>query len=147
MKKLLSFAKHHLKLILCGVVVVFVLGGIAMVATAPMREQAYMNEVVMGPEGQRLITEMLKSDDKYAFTDKGRIKSYDIDPDTIERNPMGGIMAHMILNNDPNLLIHLIFEKDNPDQKLEVRITGLSADAYNMYLELGAIQPPEAEDE
>ncbi|TCD53992.1 DUF1310 family protein [Alloscardovia theropitheci] len=138
MRRTLGFLRRHLKLILCGVVVVIVLGGIAMVVTAPMREQAYMNEVVMGSEGTHLVEEMLKRNDKYAFTDKGRIKSYNIDPDTIERNPMGGIMAHMILNNDPKLELHIIFEKDNPEQKLTVRIMSLSGEADQLYEELDA---------
>ena len=50
-----------------------------------------------------LIVDDLKQEDPAAFTAKGKIQSYEIDDETIEHNPMGGIMFEVIINGDKKI--------------------------------------------
>lgn len=45
----------------------------------------------------------MKQEDPDAFTEKGKIQSYEIDDETIEHNPMGGIMFRIIINGDKEI--------------------------------------------
>ncbi|TCD54631.1 DUF1310 family protein [Alloscardovia theropitheci] len=102
-------------------------------------DQEYMYSVVTGNEGRAVIEKDLKEADKAAFTTNGRIKSFKILTDTIKHNPMGGIMVDIELNDDPEMTLSLIFDKDNNEQKLSVSSQGMSHKTYLLYKELGAI--------
>ncbi|HEO7561947.1 TPA: DUF1310 family protein, partial [Streptococcus agalactiae] len=39
--------------------------------------------------------------------------SYDIDKESIKKNPMGGISVRLIINKDPNLYITCNLDRDN----------------------------------
>ncbi|TCD53566.1 DUF1310 family protein [Alloscardovia theropitheci] len=103
-------------------------------------DQEYMYSVVTGTEGKKLIEDELRYADKNAFTSDGTIKSYKILTDTIERNPMGGIMVDIELNDKPDLNLTMIFEKSNSEGKLTVRPMSLSSDAFDLYKSLGFYQ-------
>ena len=66
---------------------------------------------------QRIIQEMqieehIKRKDPKAFTDEGIIKSYEIDYNSVEHNPMGGFTVTTYMNNDKELYMRFLFEKD-----------------------------------
>ena len=54
--------------------------------------QNEMVRIVHSQEVKKLIVDDLKQEDPDAFTENGKIQSYEIDDETIEHNPMGGIM-------------------------------------------------------
>ena len=60
--------------------------------------QNEMVQIVHSKEVEKLIVHDLKLKDPNAFTEKGKIQSYEIDDKTIEHNPMGGIMFDVIIN-------------------------------------------------
>ena len=69
----------------------------------PSKEE--MTKVVKSEEGKKIIEEGLKNIEKDALTEKGVIKSYEVDYDSVKHNPMGGIMFDIYANNDRELKI------------------------------------------
>ena len=65
--------------------------------------QQEMIRIVHSKEVKELIVHDLKQKDPDAFTEKGKIQSYEIDDETIEHNPMGGIMFEVIINGDKKI--------------------------------------------
>ncbi len=65
--------------------------------------QQEMVRIVHSQEVKELIVDDLKQEDPAAFTAKGKIQSYEIDDETIEHNPMGGIMFEVIINGDKKI--------------------------------------------
>ena len=59
--------------------------------------------IVHSQEVKELIVDDLKQEDPDAFTENGKIQSYEIDDETIEHNPMGGIMFKVIINGDKKI--------------------------------------------
>lgn len=65
--------------------------------------QQEMIRIVHSEEVKELIVHDLKQEDPDAFTETGKIQSYKIDDETIEHNPMGGIMFEVIINGDKEI--------------------------------------------
>ena len=95
MKKIIS--------IIIALVVVFLIGGCSKMTGSPSKEE--MIKVVKSEEAKKAIEDGLKSLDKDALTEKGIIKSYEVDYDSVKHNPMGGIMFDIYINNDKELYI------------------------------------------
>ncbi|MBF1209666.1 MAG: DUF1310 family protein [Gemella morbillorum] len=95
MKKIIS--------IIMVVMVVFLIGGCSKMTGTPSKEE--MTKVVKSEEGKKIIEEGLKNMEKDALTEKGVIKSYEVDYDSVKHNPMGGIMFDIYINNDKELYI------------------------------------------
>ena len=95
MKKIIS--------IIIALMVVFLIGGCSKMTGTPSKEE--MIKVVKSEEGKKIIEEGLKNIEKDALTEKGVIKSYEVDYDSVKHNPMGGIMFDIYINNDKELYI------------------------------------------
>ena len=95
MKKIIS--------IIIAVMVLFLIGGCSKMTGTPSKEE--MIKVVKSEEGKKIIEEGLKNIEKDALTEKGVIKSYEVDYDSVKHNPMGGIMFDIYINNDKELYI------------------------------------------
>ena len=95
MKKIIS--------IIMVVMVLFLIGGCSKMTGTPSKEE--MIKVVKSEEGEKAVEETLKKLDKDALTEKGVIKSYEVDYDSVKHNPMGGIMFDIYINNDKELYI------------------------------------------
>ena len=54
-----------------------------------------------------------------AFTEKEKIQSYEIDDETIEHNPMGGIMFEVIINGDKKITGSMGLWKRSEDGPIE----------------------------
>ncbi|EIR7349137.1 TPA: DUF1310 domain-containing protein [Listeria innocua] len=59
-----------------------------------------MEKVVYSDEAKQVFEKRLTNLDAKAFTEEGKIQSYEIDKNSIERNPMGGINVTLIINKD-----------------------------------------------
>ena len=70
-----------------------------------------MNHIVKSEETKEIVENYLKYLDADALTDKGKIVSYQIDEQSIEHNPMGGIMFTVFLNDDSELYVRMTLEK------------------------------------
>ncbi|WP_247908992.1 DUF1310 family protein [Streptococcus sanguinis] len=93
--------------IILSVISLFVAACIGVGLYLAHKNQEFQNEmfrIVHSEEVRELIEEDLKRKDPNALTDKGKIRSYKIDDSSIKHNPMGGIMFHIIINDDPNIV-------------------------------------------
>ena len=81
--------------------------------------QHEMVQIVHSKEVEKLIEEELKELDPNALTPKGKIQSYEIDDETIEHNPMGGIMFRIIINGDKEITENFGLRKDSKDAPIE----------------------------
>lgn len=76
-----------------------------------------MVQIVKRDEVKEIVENYLRYLDNDALTDKGKIVSYQIDEQSIEHNPMGGIMFTVFLNDDSELYVRMTLEKDHETGK------------------------------
>ena len=81
-----------------------------------------MNEELKKPEVVKLIEDNLKEYDKDAFTEKGIIKTYEIDYNETDYNPMGGISFTIYINGDRNLNIQDTLNKYSRGYSLGAKV-------------------------
>ena len=81
--------------------------------------QQEMVRIVHSNEVKELIVYDLKQKDPDAFTETGKIQSYKIDDETIEHNPMGGIMFEVIINGDKKITGSMGLWKRSEDGPIE----------------------------
>lgn len=77
----------------------------------PSKER--MNEELKKPEVVEIIEEAIKKRDSKAFTEAGKIKTYNIDYDKTYYNPMGGIEVIIYVNGNQNLKLQYTVVKIN----------------------------------
>ena len=80
--------------------------------------QKEMFRIVHSKEVKNLIEKKLKKLDPHALTDKGKIRSYKIDDKTIRHNPMGGIMFHIVINKNRNIIGKFGIQKYGEDEPI-----------------------------
>ena len=100
-------------------VLITLLLGIGIVAgctNTPSKEK--MNEELKKPEVVAVIEKNLKNLDNNAFTENGKIKSYEIDYYQTYYNPMGGIGFYIIINGDDDLSIKTTLMNSNDKYRL-----------------------------
>ena len=93
--------------IILSVISLFVAACIGVGLYLAHKNQEFQNEmfrIVHSEEVRELIEEDLKRKDPNALTDKGKIRSYKIDDSSINHNPMGGIMFHIIINDSISMV-------------------------------------------
>ena len=72
-----------------------------------------MIAIATSDEEKKVYENHMRANDPKALTEDGIIKSYDIDTETLEYNPMGGLMVRIYFNNDKELDFHFGLIKDN----------------------------------
>ena len=105
-----------MKKVLKLIAILFGIGIIAGCMNTPSKEK--MNEELQKPEVAAVIEENLKNLDNNAFTENGKIKSYEIDYNQTYYNPMGGIGFYIIINGDDELSIKTTLMYDNDKYRL-----------------------------
>ena len=83
-----------------------------------------MVQIVHSKEVEKLIEEELKATDPDALTPKGKIQSYEINDETIEHNPMGGIMFEVTINGNKEITGSMGLRKSSEDGP--IRSVGMS---------------------
>ena len=91
-------------------VIGIVIGGCSMHQYQKKQE---MIAIATSDEAKKVYENHMKANDPKALTEDGIIKSYDIDTETLEYNPMGGLMVRIYFNNDKELDFHFGLIKDN----------------------------------
>ena len=81
--------------------------------------QQEMARIVHSKEVEKIVIENLKQKDPFAFTEKGKIQSFKIDDETIEHNPMGGIMFDVTINEDEDIIGSVGLWKTSSDGPIE----------------------------
>ena len=81
--------------------------------------QQEMVRIVHSKEVEKIVIENLKQKDPFAFTEKGKIQSFKIDDETIEHNPMVGIMFDVTINEDEDIIGSVGLWKTSSDGPIE----------------------------
>ncbi|EGF6981789.1 DUF1310 domain-containing protein [Listeria monocytogenes] len=103
-------------IILFGIVIMIIFGlGVKFYMDEEKLNKEMIN-VVYSDEAKRVFEKRLTNLDAKAFTEEGKIQSYEIDKNSIERNPMGGINVTLIINKDSKL--DITYTLDNFDGEL-----------------------------
>ena len=77
------------------------LGGCSMPSSRSEKEE--MIQIAESTKMKKAIEKELRELDPKALTAEGKIKSYEIQKDKLEYNPMGGMLVYVVLNNDHEL--------------------------------------------
>ena len=99
---------------------------IGIVAGSIYYEKYKIEHIVKSDDGKEAIEIMLRSIDDKALTSEGKIKSYKIDYNKVEKNPMGGINVYLIINDDPEMKLNTILVKGTQGKKYEAGAPGRS---------------------
>lgn len=111
--------KKNRRRLIFSVIVVGLLIWIGSKVKDHLEFQQEMVRIVHSKEVKELIVHDLKQEDPDAFTEKGKIQSYEIDDETIEHNPMGGIMFEVIINGDKEITGSMGLWKRSEDGPIE----------------------------
>lgn len=116
--------KENRRRLIFSVIVVGLLIWVGSKVKDHLEFQQEMVRIVHSKEVKELIVHDLKQEDPDAFTEKGKIQSYEIDDETIEHNPMGGIMFRIIINGDKEITGSMGLRKRSEDGP--IRSVGMS---------------------
>ena len=106
--------------IIKGIVAVLILIGLV-IGGIKIMQQVQHNEMVntvKSEEVKNIIENNLKLRHEVALKNGDVIQSYQIDMDSIKHSPMGGIIFKVNINNDEQLYVHFLINKDLNSGKL-----------------------------
>jgi len=100
--------------IIKGFVALLILIGLGLGGIKIMQQVQYneMVSTVKSEEVKNIIEHNLKLRHEGALENGDVIQSYQIDVDSIEHSPMGGIIFKVYINNDEQLYVHFLINKD-----------------------------------
>ena len=100
--------------IIKGFVALLILIGLGLGGIKIMQQVQYyeMIHTVKSEEVKNIIEHNLKLRHASALESGDVIQSYQIDVDSIEHSPMGGIIFKVYINNDEQLYVHFLINKD-----------------------------------
>ena len=111
--------KKNRRRLIFSVIVVGLLIWIGSKVKDHLEFQQEMVRIVHSKEVEKIVIENLKQKDPFAFTEKGKIQSFKIDDETIEHNPMGGIMFDVTINEDEDIIGSVGLWKTSSDGPIE----------------------------
>lgn len=97
------------------IIVGLVIGGMKIMQQVQYNE---MVNTVKSEEVKNIIENNLKLRHEGALESGDVIQSYQIDMDSIKHSPMGGIIFKVYINNDKQLYVHFLINKDLNSGKL-----------------------------
>ena len=100
--------------IIKGFVALLILIGLGLGGIKIMQQVQYneMVSTVKSEEVKNIIEHNIKLRHEGALENGDVIQSYKIDVDSIEHSPMGGIIFKVYINNDEQLYVHFLINKD-----------------------------------
>ena len=108
------------------IVILLIIGSIGLILVKGYIESKRIEHILKSDDGKEAIENMLKKMDSKALTPEGKIKTYKIEYDKVKRNPMGGISVHLIINDDPEMMLNTTLEKGTQGKKYETGAKGIS---------------------
>lgn len=123
-----------LKKVLKGLLIVLLLiiGVAGLICGKEYIESKRIEHIVKSDDGKAAVESMLKSMDGKALTPEGKIKTYKIDYNKVEKNPMGGINIYLTINDDPEMKLDTTLVKFNKDEKYETGAKGISPKLFRL---------------
>ena len=123
-----------MKKVLKGILIVLllVIGSVGLIFCKEYIESKRIEHIVKSDDGKEAIESMLKSMDGKALTPEGKIKTYKIDYNKVEKNPMGGTNIYLTINDDPEMKLDTTLVKFNKDGKYETGARGISPKLFRL---------------
>ena len=123
-----------MKKVLKGILIVLllVIGSVGLIFCKEYIESKRIEHIVKSDDGKEAIESMLKSMDGKALTPEAKIKTYKIDYNKVEKNPMGGINIYLTINDDPEMKLDTTLVKFNKDGKYETGARGISPKLFRL---------------
>lgn len=94
-------------------------------------EKYKIEHIVKSDKAKTAVENMLKNIEKNALTPEGKIKSYKIDYDKVEKNPMGGINISVIVNDNEEMIVNTTLEK-NSRGEYKIDSTAISPELWKL---------------
>ena len=120
----MRFLKKTLKGIL--IVLLLIIGSAGLICGKEYIESKRIEHIVKSDDGKEAVESMLKSMDGKALTPEGKIKTYKIDYNKVEKNPMGGINIYLTINDDPDMRLHTTLVRGTRGEKYKTGAKGIS---------------------
>ena len=108
-----------MKKVLKGILIVLllVIGSVGLILGKEYIESKRIEHIVKSDDGKEAIEIMLRGIDDKALTSEGKIKTYKIDYNKVEKNPMGGINIYLTINDDSDMVLHTTLVKGTQGEK------------------------------
>ena len=87
------------------------LGGCSMINSRSEKEE--MIQIAESKKMKKALENFLKGLDSKALTPEGKIKSYEIQKDKLDYNPMGGLNVYIIINGNEVLNIDMTVQEED----------------------------------
>lgn len=110
-------------------VIALIIGGFV---TLNLVKKHEMVTLVQSTQVRESIENQLKDLDKKALEEGGVIQSYEIDVESIQHNPMGGIRFKIYLNSDKKLSVSFSLTKNMNTGQFEHSSTGYSKEVSDL---------------
>ena len=94
-------------------------------------EKYKIEHIVKSDKAKTAIENMLKKIENKALTPDGKIKSYKIDYNKVEKNPMGGINISVIVNDNEEMIVNTTLEK-NSKGEYTIDSTAISRELWKL---------------
>ncbi|WP_105142014.1 DUF1310 family protein [Streptococcus suis] len=88
--------------VIIGILLVIVIG----IGYMQHKEHEKMVAIATSEEARAVYEKHMKANDPKALTADGIIKTYEIDTETLEYNPMGGMIVRVYVNGDEDFGFH-----------------------------------------
>ncbi len=108
------------------IVLLLIIGVAGLIYGKEYIENKKIEHIVKSDDGKEAIENMLKKMDSKALTPEGKIKSYKINFDKIEKNPMGGINIYLTINDDSDMVLHTTLVKGTQGEKYKIGVIVIS---------------------
>ena len=99
------------------IVILLIIGSAGLILGKEYIERKRIEHIVKSGDGKEAIENMLKKMDSKALTSEGKIKTYKIDFDQVEKNPMGGRNIYLTINDDPDMILHTTLVRGTRGEK------------------------------
>lgn len=99
------------------IVILLIIGSVGLILGKEYIERKRIEHIVKSGDGKEAIENMLKKMDSKALTSEGKIKTYKIDFDQVEKNLMGGINIYLTINDDPDMILHTTLVRGTRGEK------------------------------
>ena len=94
-------------------------------------EKYKIEHIVKSDKAKTAIENMLKKMENKALTPEGKIKSYKIDYNKVEKNPMGGINISVIVNDNEEMIVNTTLEKNSRGEYI-IDSTAISPELWKL---------------
>ena len=85
-----------------------------------------MIQIAESTKMKKAIEKELREVDPKALTPEGKIKTYKIEKNKLDFNPMGGLEIYLIINDDKKLELDMTFQENSTTGEYETGGYGMS---------------------